>query len=183
MFRLIIRDAEGGEAVFPVTKPVTIGRSRECDIRLDDQSISRTHARVFLDYGDPVIEDLDTVNGTLVNGERVRGKKPLKPGDLIQIAGEKIRIIETNPLDDFVATTNLNQERLEREKREGSSKSPWNEPIEPRTPREIPGGGDVPVPEQAGEIEKKPSSKFLPFVLGFAGVVLFLFILFFLVAR
>jgi predicted component of type VI protein secretion system len=105
MIRLLIRDAEGGEASFPVTRELVIGRSRECDIRIEDASVSRKHARVFLDYGDAVIEDMDTPNGTLVNKQKVVGRLRLKTGDSIQVGSEKIRVVETSPLDDYVAST------------------------------------------------------------------------------
>ncbi len=107
MIRLVIRDVEGGEASFPVTGEVVIGRSRECQIRFEDPSVSRRHARVFLDYGEAVIEDLGSPNGTLVNRQRVASPLRLKTGDSIQIGTEKIRVIETSPLEDFAASTEV----------------------------------------------------------------------------
>lgn len=113
MIRLLIRDAEGGEASFPVTRELVIGRSRECDIRIEDASVSRKHARVFLDYGDAVIEDMDTPNGTLVNKQKVVGRLRLKTGDSIQVGSEKIRVVETSPLDDYVASTEMHFKGVE----------------------------------------------------------------------
>ena len=138
MIRLVIRDSEGGEASFPVTKPVTIGRSHVCDVRFMDDSISRKHARVFLDYGDAVIEDLSTPNGTMVNNVKIVGKLRLQAGDIIQIANEKIRVIETSPLNDVCATTNVTINALDPLKDADEAKGPWNEPIEPRANAEKP---------------------------------------------
>jgi pSer/pThr/pTyr-binding forkhead associated (FHA) protein len=132
MIRLIVRDAEGGEAAFPVTGPLLIGRSRECDVCLADTSVSRNHARVFLDYGDAVVEDLGTPNGTLVNGERITGKVRLKPGDLIQIAGERVRVMETNPLDDYAATTRVRMDDVIKEESATPTTNSWDAPITAR---------------------------------------------------
>ncbi len=132
MIRLVIRDVEGGEASFPVTGEVVIGRSRECQIRFEDPSVSRRHARVFLDYGDAVIEDLGSPNGTLVNRQRVAGPQRLKTGDSIQIGTEKIRVIETSPLEDFAASTEVHmraQDARPIEESEHEGKSVWDDTL------------------------------------------------------
>lgn len=61
-----------GRAV-PVTGPVTvIGRGAEADIVVDDPGVSRRHAEVRVDGGRIRVVDLDSTNGTYVDGERVR---------------------------------------------------------------------------------------------------------------
>lgn len=62
----------------------TIGRLRECDVTLDDPSVSRRHARVFTAEGTWRIEDLGSTNGVKVNGERV-SFTDLRDGDRIQL--------------------------------------------------------------------------------------------------
>ncbi|MCZ7585555.1 MAG: FHA domain-containing protein [Deltaproteobacteria bacterium] len=114
-----------------------IGRSSECDIRLSDASVSRRHARVFLDYGDPAVEDLNTPNGTLVNGQRIQGTTRLKAGDLIQIASERVRVVEVSPLDDYVATTSAGDRPMP-DLDENRPKSAWDEPLPERTPPPTP---------------------------------------------
>jgi len=63
-----------------------IGRNPSTDITLLDEGISREHALILFDEGDEqyVIEDLQSTNGTKVNGKRVRNQA-LEPGDEIQI--------------------------------------------------------------------------------------------------
>lgn len=65
---------------------VVIGRNPTTDITLLDEGISREHALVLFDEDDSqfVIEDLQTTNGTKVNGRRVRSAS-LVEGDEIQI--------------------------------------------------------------------------------------------------
>lgn len=48
-----------------------IGRSRKCSIRIPDGAISSVHARIFKAEGTYFIEDLDSANGTLLNGENI----------------------------------------------------------------------------------------------------------------
>ncbi len=61
-----------------------IGRSHRADIRLDDDSISRMHVKLNLDGTAVTIEDLNSSNGTLVNGERIH-KEQLRDGDKIRV--------------------------------------------------------------------------------------------------
>lgn len=80
----------GGEAglTWPLehTKPITIGRHTDCDVVLDDRQVSRLHARVIWRNDHYEIEDLDSKNGTHLNGRDVVGAQPLHDGDEIQIA-------------------------------------------------------------------------------------------------
>ena len=59
----------------------TIGRSRDCDIVLDDVGVSRRHAEVRPTADGWTVEDLGSTNGVLVNGRSTRGAHHLQPGD------------------------------------------------------------------------------------------------------
>ena len=64
----------------------TIGRAQENDVVISDARVSRYHARISLDDGICMLSDLDSGNGTFLNGERVDGSSALYPGDLVRIA-------------------------------------------------------------------------------------------------
>lgn len=68
----------------------TIGRSRECDIVLDDVGISRRHADIRPGPDGWTVEDLGSTNGVIVNGQEVRGAQPLHPGDRIELGSTEI---------------------------------------------------------------------------------------------
>ena len=68
----------------------TIGRSRDNMIHLADERVSRRHARIDLEQGSFVIFDLDSVNGTFVNGERIQRQR-LRSGDEIRIGDTRLR--------------------------------------------------------------------------------------------
>lgn len=63
---------------------VTIGRSRECDVVIDDPNVSRKHAELRFRAGGWLVADLGSTNGVKVNGKRVR-EAPLEPGDEIML--------------------------------------------------------------------------------------------------
>ncbi|MBI5687135.1 MAG: FHA domain-containing protein [Verrucomicrobia bacterium] len=75
--------------------PVTIGRAAQCDIVIpDDQLVSSEHADVRMDeHGQMVIRDLESVNGTEVNGQSI-DESVLKPGDEISIGSTLFEVIE-----------------------------------------------------------------------------------------
>lgn len=76
-----------------VDNAVVIGRSPECDLRLDDNYLSSRHARVANDSGDLSIEDLGSTNGTYVNQELVKGRVHLERGDIVQVGGVLFEVV------------------------------------------------------------------------------------------
>jgi len=71
-------------ANFSIRDGYTIGRGDKCQVRLEDPTASRTHACVRYARGAWFIQDLDSANGTWVNGQRV-GATGLVSGDRIRI--------------------------------------------------------------------------------------------------
>jgi hypothetical protein len=63
----------------------TLGRSRQCDVVLDDPNVSRQHAEVRPRGGSWVLTDLGSTNGSILNGRRIDGAEVLKPGDEIKL--------------------------------------------------------------------------------------------------
>ena len=69
----------------------TIGRSRQCDIVLDDPNISRRHAEIRPRGGSWVMSDLGSTNGVCINGRRIEGTEVVRPGDEIELGTSVIR--------------------------------------------------------------------------------------------
>jgi hypothetical protein len=85
---------EGDE--FPIdSAPVTVGRGGQNDLVLtDDDFASSRHARIEV-RGDGVwVQDLDSTNGTFVNGTRVAGAQRLGAGDLLRVGATDLRVEE-----------------------------------------------------------------------------------------
>lgn len=75
-------------------EPLSIGRSREADIPLLDDKVSRVHCGIRLSEGEFYLKDLKSRNGVFVNGQRVEDTAKLKVGDRIQI-GSTVFVLET----------------------------------------------------------------------------------------
>jgi hypothetical protein len=75
----------GGKRMVVGPAGATLGRSRKCDIVVDDPNVSREHAEVRPRGGSWVIRDLGSTNGSSLNGRRTDGAEVLKPGDEIEL--------------------------------------------------------------------------------------------------
>jgi hypothetical protein len=71
----------------------SIGRMADCWLVLDDDMVSRYHARLHVGPMESQVEDLGSRNGTYVNGERVEGRRALRDGDRIRIGRELIAVL------------------------------------------------------------------------------------------
>lgn len=69
---------------------ITIGRKHVNDLHLDDLSVSGSHAKILTVGNDSFIEDLNSTNGTFLNGNRVT-KSPLSNNDVIRIGEYELR--------------------------------------------------------------------------------------------
>jgi hypothetical protein len=69
-----------------------IGRGLDCRVRFNDATVSRQHIRVLVDREGVVVEDLESRNGTRVNGERIAGRRELADADVIQIGNRSLHV-------------------------------------------------------------------------------------------
>lgn len=82
---LVVRKgADMGERFYIDRHELTIGRDPDCDIFLNDITVSRRHAVLKVAGGVVEIEDVESLNGTYVNGVRV-DSAPLGHGDTVQV--------------------------------------------------------------------------------------------------
>ncbi len=69
---------------------VVVGRSRQCDIVLEDPNISRRHLEVRPRGGSWVVADLGSTNGSRVNGRPIEGSELVRPGDEIELGSTRL---------------------------------------------------------------------------------------------
>ena len=74
-----------GRAVIIGSGGAVIGRSRDCDVVIPDENVSRKHAEVRPSGGAWIVRDLGSTNGVKVNGRRVEGAQSLRYGDRIDL--------------------------------------------------------------------------------------------------
>jgi pSer/pThr/pTyr-binding forkhead associated (FHA) protein len=63
----------------------TLGRAVGCTIRIPSAEVSRLHCRLCVKDGIVLVEDLESVNGTFLNGQRIRDREIVRPGDRLSL--------------------------------------------------------------------------------------------------
>jgi hypothetical protein len=84
--RLVVLEPKAARgAAYALTGEITIGRDPGCTISMpEDTFVSTLHARVFDHDGQPMVEDLNSTNGSFHNGNKLVGARLLHPGDRVQ---------------------------------------------------------------------------------------------------
>ena len=136
MAEISIDTGDGSRERFPLANErVTIGRSRDSDIFLPDQWLSRHHAEILKKDAAFYLHDLGSKNGTLLNGEPVHGDRRLRHGDVITL-GEHVltfsieevpdedsqppegtRIFSARELSDIKTKPSIDPEELQKQNR------------------------------------------------------------------
>jgi len=81
---------EQGER-FDLIGGLSIGRSREADVQIEDRYASGIHARIFSREGRTFVEDMNSTNGTLLNDAELKGEAELLDGDVVRIGDTEFR--------------------------------------------------------------------------------------------
>ena len=92
--------SDTGERIALVAETITIGRSRDRAVMVDDTRVSRTHAHIEPRQGGWAVIDDGSANGTIVNGEALPSGRPcpLLPGDVIGIGPVELSVVNEGPL-------------------------------------------------------------------------------------
>jgi serine phosphatase RsbU (regulator of sigma subunit) len=98
-YLVVLEGTSPGKRVELGTEPVTIGRGSRQTLVVDDGDVSRLHARVALINGVVIAEDLQSTNGTFVDGEPLVGAATLKDGSRLQMGGQVIKYERRSRLD------------------------------------------------------------------------------------
>ena len=93
--KLVIEDEAGTRSVVPFAEAaIVVGRGTgDVTFRLADRNVSRRHARFLRQNGAVFVEDLGSLTGTRVNGERITGRRRLRDGDLVQIGDYDLALL------------------------------------------------------------------------------------------
>jgi adenylate cyclase len=90
MARLILTSPEGQQVVTLAARN-SLGRHPDSSIQILDKIVSKEHCRILLEGKTWVLQDLDSLNGTFLNGARVSGSHPLKHGDEFSLGATRAR--------------------------------------------------------------------------------------------
>jgi DNA-binding winged helix-turn-helix (wHTH) protein len=75
------------------------GRDAACELVIDASTVSRRHARIMIGSEVATVEDLNSTNGTRVNGASISGPTPLTPGDELSLGSEVLQVRRRNTSD------------------------------------------------------------------------------------
>jgi CheY-like chemotaxis protein len=108
----------GRNGIAVTSFPCVMGRHPECDYRIRSPLISRRHCCLHLQGEQVCVQDLGSLNGTLLNGQPVHGVQPLQEGDLLQLAYLTFRVrlpaLPEAPVVDPGAVDRARESRQER---------------------------------------------------------------------
>jgi adenylate cyclase len=90
MAKLILTSPEGQQTVTLASRN-SLGRHPDSSIQILDKIVSKEHCRIILEGDTWVLEDLDSLNGTFLNGTRVNGKRPLAHADEFSLGATRAR--------------------------------------------------------------------------------------------
>lgn len=107
----VLDGANRGTIFQDVTTPITIGREEGNVIQLNDDRVSRFHLKIQEDDGQVVLTDLDSTNGTRVNGEHTQ-LRIVRPGDLIVLGRSVLLVGSRQQIRDRLASLEESQPEL-----------------------------------------------------------------------
>lgn len=84
MARLLLESA-GERREIHVSGSITVGRERTAGLFLDDKTLSREHTKFYVENGKLFVRDLESKNGTFLNGVQVKNTQSLKAGDRVKV--------------------------------------------------------------------------------------------------
>ena len=95
----------------PLRLPTTIGRGKKSKLRVRDSAVSRRHCELFEQDDHLFISDLESSNGTMVNGQKIEGPTQLKPDDVVSVGPVTFRfeLNDSSPATDQLKSTNESQ--------------------------------------------------------------------------
>lgn len=95
MWKLTIEDDEAKQTSLPLAHDeYGIGRAEQNAIRLTDRNVSRKHATLVRNAQGWIVRDLESYNGTFVNGLRVAGEQHVQSGDVVQLGDYRLELVD-----------------------------------------------------------------------------------------
>jgi predicted component of type VI protein secretion system len=83
--KLVVEQGAKRRAFTVQSEEAILGRARGCAVRIPSAEVSRQHCRLTVEDGLVRIKDLGSVNGTLLNGRKIRGVESVRPGDNLTV--------------------------------------------------------------------------------------------------
>lgn len=174
-YRLVMRTGPNPDATYALeASQTTLGRDGTNSISINDAEISRHHARLTMQGGKIVLEDLGSTNGTSVNGNRISGPHVLKSGEMIGLGEDIAFLFEAESFDpDATVVSSAAPIHSQPQPAAAPRQQPVYPPPQASPPQAYAGQVPAdPVPATPPPTGAKPKRKTLPIVLAVSALVL-----------
>lgn len=95
MIKLELRNTKTQKSVFVDTRGAVFGREGgDADVKIADQGVSKKHARIYTRKGEWFLEDLNSANGTYVEGQRISQAVLLEPGAMFTLSRQQFEVVQ-----------------------------------------------------------------------------------------
>jgi len=122
---LVLFKKDGSQKPFSVpSSTIVLGRRHDCDLQIPLASVSRRHCQLVLNNNTVKIRDLDSRNGTFLNGERINDETNLKAGDYIKVGSLMFGIQINGEPEELAPPEQTTTREAEAEKPKEQEKAP-----------------------------------------------------------
>ena len=170
-YQLVMRSGPNPGATYPLdVSQTSIGRDGSNTISINDAEVSRHHARMTLQGGKIVLEDLGSTNGTSVNGNRISGPHVLRPGEMVSFGDDIVFVFEAENFDPDA--TVISSAAVPSQSKPAAA--PRQQPAPPPQAPPQAYAGQVPAdpPSTPPPASAQPGRKTLPIVLAVSALIL-----------
>lgn len=94
---VVLSESQRGRSHELSAERTTVGRIDDNAFQIEEQSVSSHHCEILLRGTDVVVKDLNSTNGTFINGEKI-SEKALKPGEVLRLGQVELRLENGQPL-------------------------------------------------------------------------------------
>ncbi len=96
---LVVQPGAAEREVTLEVRPLLVGRGANADVLLGDHRVSRAHCRIVLADGEVTVTDLNSTNGTFIDGRRIAATTVLESGAVVQLGGCRLEYRAEYPAD------------------------------------------------------------------------------------
>ena len=90
---IVEKDGQTKEYSASIRQKIIVGRGKDCDVKLDDQSVSKHHMEISYESDGLYVRDLGSANGTLLNGQKITENTPLRNNDVLVMGYSKVTVV------------------------------------------------------------------------------------------
>ena len=170
-YQLVMRSGPNPGATYPLdVSQTSIGRDGSNTISINDAEVSRHHARMTLQGGKIVLEDLGSTNGTSVNGNRISGPHVLRPGEMVSFGDDIVFVFEAENFDPDATVISSAAVPSQSQPAAAPRQQPAHPPQVP--PQAYAGQVPADPPSTPPPASAQPGRKTLPIVLAVSALIL-----------